>query len=937
MQARFQLYLSPLITAGALCCSMAHAEEPPTELQGYYEKRVSIVGYPMPTVALETDQAVLDTKSVLQSLRMTGVSYAGMSPAHADEAAKTFQAQGFNAVIGGGHRYLFSDTLDEKLATNVVCGGTYEQLLRDAKMMSEACHRHGLKFFLHQTSTMVDASLIARHPEWSTVDLATGKPYQNAYGTANTCLNNDDFMSEYFRRLEKLLSEAGADGLLADEIQFFGPTLCGCELCREKFRDDTGLTIPANGSLSGWLYDFTGKSSYAKWLAWRRERVTQTLKQIKTLVVNTDPDGVLINYLANPAAAAPYYMAGYTIDDFTKHSDVVGYECEPPRMQSVYYSPLIIAEMKYQRAVAESMRTGTFRLAYSASPGEHLWDWCLTKSQGAGYWWLVRDEQSSNVSQPLVAWDARFESLDRNLESAAEIGVLFSLDSRDRSPHMTNPRTSWLRGYLATCAALTDGHVPYKALVDQDLTRDTLKDKVRTLILCNTDSMSDEAIVAVREFVRGGGTLVATSRTSLGDEHGQPRADFGLADVFGFRHEGESSAPNKLTIDQSFPLIGSVVGSLTHDAPFQLLKNISPDVQTLGRMTLSDATSHPGILSRSFGQGRVVYFSGHPELQYQHWSPGDTPIEAGKHWTDRRDPQYGKLLCAAALGGEAAPLTIENLPAGVVAETFRHEYGELQGLQVRFANLVGGRLKTGAVPVWYGVTFPDLQDRLPQPQHPIRVSARITGVRQVFLISPDYDAIVSLPFVIQGDQVSVTIPTVHRYSMLYFEQAGDVASHCHAMVVKSIPSARQLATEESLPLVGAYDPDSVTVFAGSESLSGGSEASLYLGEMSRFIYGSDSSLTKFTATLDVPRQMTAPQLEIGGMDAVAPLRIRLNGKTIFEGSAEFGSRWTVKHFALPPASVLVGENSLEIENTGKGAVSTVPWFGVAFVKLKDKP
>ena len=112
---------------------------------------------------------------------------------------------------------------------------------------------------------------------------------------------------------------------------------------------------------------------------------------------------------------------------------------------------------------------------------------------------------------------------------------------------------------------------------------------------------------------------------------------------------------------------------------------------------------------------------------------------------------------------------------------------------------------------------------------------------------------------------------------------------------------------------------------------------VYLGEMSRFIYGSDSTVTKFTATLKVPQQPTAPQLELGGMDAVAPLRIRLNGKTVFEGPAEFGSRWTVKRIALPAASVTVGENSLEIENTGKGSVSSVPWFGIAYVRLKDMP
>lgn len=443
-----------------------------------------------------------------------------------EEAARTFRSQGYNAIIGGGHRHMFNDGPDAKLPMNLVCGGSYEQLLRDSKNMSDACHNHGLKFFIHQTSTMVDAGLLAKHPEWAAIDLLTGLAYNNTYGTANSCLNNEEFMAEYFKRLEKVVVESGADGLLADEIQFFSPTLCGCPSCRKKFHDDTGLSIPEQKETREWLYQFTGKSSYAAWLAWRRGCVTATLKKIRALVNTSNPNGVLINYLCNPPPVAPFYMAGYTIDDFPEHSSIVGYECEPPRMQSLYYSPLIVAEMKYLRAVAEHMQTGTFRLAYSSSPGEHLWDWCLTRSQGAGAWWLVRDEQSPKVTLPLLAWDARHEVLEKTLTCAADVCVLFSLDARDHNSTPTSPQLTWLRGYLSTCGALSAGHVPFKAIVDRDLVRGKLIDKLKTLILFNTSSMSDAAIDAVREFVREGGTLIASSHTSLYDEHGRVRADF---------------------------------------------------------------------------------------------------------------------------------------------------------------------------------------------------------------------------------------------------------------------------------------------------------------------------------------------------------------------------------------------------------------------------
>jgi len=99
--------------------SNAFAEEPPTELRGYYEKRVSIIEFPL--VSPEANLPPMsDIQSVLRSLRMTGIGYAGLPPSHMEEAAKTFRSQGYNAIIGGGHRYMFNDDPDAKLPTNLV-------------------------------------------------------------------------------------------------------------------------------------------------------------------------------------------------------------------------------------------------------------------------------------------------------------------------------------------------------------------------------------------------------------------------------------------------------------------------------------------------------------------------------------------------------------------------------------------------------------------------------------------------------------------------------------------------------------------------------------------------------------------------------------------------------------------------------------------------
>jgi len=65
----------------------------------------------------------------------------------------------------------------------------------------------------------------------------------------------------------------------------------------------------------------------------------------------------------------------------------------------------------------------------------------------------------------------------------------------------------------------------------------------RLLILPNIAALSDQQCDQIRQFVAGGGRIVATYETSLFDEWGRQRPDFGLADLFGVKFKERVPGP----------------------------------------------------------------------------------------------------------------------------------------------------------------------------------------------------------------------------------------------------------------------------------------------------------------------------------------------------------------------------------------------------------
>ena len=137
--------------------------------------------------------------------------------------------------------------------------------------------------------------------------------------------------------------------------------------------------------------------------------------------------------------------------------------------------------------------------------------------------------------------------------------------------------------YYGWCNALTDNQIPYNILMEKDLasTRPAGYDVV---ILPNATSLSSSQIGTISSFVSAGGTIIATGETSLCDETGAMRSDFGLSDVLGVRYVGNVPAPNTI-VSQPGSVVHSILGeSFVNSTQHLKVRPTSQSLQVLAQV-----------------------------------------------------------------------------------------------------------------------------------------------------------------------------------------------------------------------------------------------------------------------------------------------------------------------------------------------------------------
>lgn len=177
-----------------------------------------------------------------------------------------------------------------------------------------------------------------------------------------------------------------------------------------------------------------------------------------------------------------------------------------------------------------------YRWKDAVTSGEEMQLWINDGTAHGLYAWftkfngVVPDKRWVEPVADAFALQAAVEPVLESMQPAAELAVVDpSTTLRHWSPE---ERTNAEKHDLGFYHALVEARLPFELLSDQVLTKENL-DRFKVIILANASCLSDAQNEAIRAYVERGGSVVASYETSLRDEFGKKRNEFGLSDVLG--------------------------------------------------------------------------------------------------------------------------------------------------------------------------------------------------------------------------------------------------------------------------------------------------------------------------------------------------------------------------------------------------------------------
>jgi hypothetical protein len=406
----------------------------------------------------------------------------------------------------------------------------------------EACKKKGIRLVARIETNWLHGEVLNTRPDWFERD-REGKPFPHIESAwlYHTCLFSSYHTEQVPAIMREISSLYDVDGFFTNSWPPVGqPRVCYCGSC----------------------HDFATRGT--KYLYQRQEaRIIEICNLLNSVAKEKRWDCV---YNINVAGGIGAVLSIKKLAEVGAWltADHQGRQGDTPIWDCTQQGRVAYAGMK-GRPVANVIGSYSTTQPYwrhsSKSPAEAtIWmAQCTASGMVPWYVWLGGESQDQRwraTGRSFYQWLAKHEAHFANRGSVANLGVVWSqrtnafyrgpgrvrggydVRASEHAERAANP-TEYLQGLYY---ALLEGRFLFDFVHEDDLGPETLK-KYAALLLPNVAAMSDEQCRRLRAYVQSGGSLLATFETSLFNEWGEPRAEFGLADVFGIKLAGKREGP----------------------------------------------------------------------------------------------------------------------------------------------------------------------------------------------------------------------------------------------------------------------------------------------------------------------------------------------------------------------------------------------------------
>ncbi|MFN7931694.1 MAG: alpha-amylase family protein [Bryobacteraceae bacterium] len=398
--------------------------------------------------------------------------------------------------------------------------------------LTQAAHDDGIYVMARMDSNRTAENFFKAHPEWFTRD-RNGNPYRVA-DKYITCVNSP-YYDEYLPAvLTEIIERSHPEGITDNSWAGMGrENICYCDNCRRKF----------NGALpqkADW-----NDPAYRRWIEWNYQRRLEIWDLNNTVTRKAGGPHCIWSGMNSGSVSTQSRSfrdlreiarrADIMMLDHQRRDDDTGFQQNGDTGKRVHM--LMASDGNGHKLAPESMAMyqsgpGYFRLA-SKTPAEARMWMIAGIAGGIQPWWhhiaaTHEDRRMHRTAEPIMRWVKANQQYLINRQPVASIGLVWSQRNtdfygRDNASDLTDaPYTGFMH-------ALVRARIPYLPIHIDDVATTTCS----ALILPNIGALSNPQCAALKAFVAKGGSLLATGATSLYDEWGDPRPDYGLADIFG--------------------------------------------------------------------------------------------------------------------------------------------------------------------------------------------------------------------------------------------------------------------------------------------------------------------------------------------------------------------------------------------------------------------